>query len=66
MIRLNDEQLKQLAEFASNLSLIFVAIVVTPLFSKEVSVNIFNVLTGLTFMAVCLIISLFLLKRIKR
>ncbi len=66
MIRLNDVHLKQLAEFASNLSLVFVAVVVTPLFSEGITVNIFNVLTGLTFMAVCLMISLFLLRRIKR
>lgn len=66
MLTLNNNQLKQLAEFTSNMGIVFVGIVIAPLFSQAESVNIFTVLTGLGLMIICLITSLSLLRKVKR
>lgn len=66
MIRLNDVQLKQLADFASNMGIVFLATVITPLFSGIEGANIVSVLTGLGFMTISILISLSLLRRIKK
>lgn len=64
--KLNDNQLKQLAEFTANIGIVFVAVVISPLFSGTENVNIFNVLSGLGLAVVCLVTSLILLRRAKR
>lgn len=66
MVKLNNDQLKQLAEFTSNLALLFAAIVVTPLFSDSRSVNLLSVLSGLIPAAFCLVSSLYILRRIRK
>ena len=63
MPKLNDAQLRQLAEFTSNLSLVFLASVIAPLFSNIDSVNIFSVLLGLLAAVISLVISLFLVRK---
>ena len=63
MPKLNDNQLKQLADFMSNLGLVFFAISITPLFSGVDTLNIFSVLLGLVASIISLIVSLSLLKK---
>ncbi len=61
---LNDSQLKQLAEFVSNLGLVFFGLVLTPLFSASNQVN-FNLLIGGLFLIIgCVTMSLIILKGI--
>lgn len=61
---LNDPQLKQLAEFMSNLGLVFFGLVVAPLFSTANQVNPNLLIGGLFLIAGCVTISLVLLKNI--
>lgn len=63
MFRLNDNQLKQLAEFVSNLSLIFFASVITPLFSEIDKLTVFTVLWGIGLGLGSLAISILILRR---
>lgn len=60
--RLNQEQLKQLADFASNLSLVFLAGVVAPIFSNSRAIELLTILVGVSFGILCLISSLYILK----
>ena len=63
MIRLNNDQLKQLAEFTSNLSLVFIATVITPLFSKIDAISLPIVLLGLIAALISLRLSMWLLRQ---
>ena len=63
MPKLNDNQLKQLADFMANLGLVFIAVSITPLFSAIDRFNIFSVLLGLVASIVSLVVSLSLLKK---
>lgn len=65
MIELTDLQLKQLAEFVSNLGLVFFATVVTPIFTEPDRFNIFATISGILLTIICVIISLIILKGIK-
>ena len=64
--KLSNTQLKQLAEFTSNLGLVFLASVITPLFSNIDRVDIFNVLLGLSLGLIALAISLLLVRNVKQ
>ena len=66
MIKLNNEQLKLLAQFISNLALVFVVGVITPLFSGDKDVNIFYISTNLLLAAICLITSIIVLTKVKK
>lgn len=66
MYKLNDIQIKQLAEFTSNLSLVFFTTIVTQVFSGVDRVNVINVVLGLVISITCLIESLLLLKGSKK
>lgn len=66
MIKLNSNQQKQLAEFSSNLGLFFIGVVIAPLFSDIKSVNLLNVLSGLNIATICVVISLFILRSIRK
>ena len=63
MPKLNDNQLKQLADFVSNLGLVFIAVSITPLFSDIDRVNIFTVVLGVVASIVSLVGSMSLLKK---
>ena len=60
MVRLNDNQLKQLADFTSNLGLVFLATVITPLFTNVDKVNILAVVWAVGASIICLVGSLLL------
>lgn len=60
--RLSKGQLKQLADFSSNLGLVFLAGVVTPLFSGVDRISLLNVVLGIVLMLMSVSFSLFLLK----
>ena len=62
MGKLNDNQLKQVAEFLSNLSLVFFAVVVAPIFSKIDTVDPFGVILGLIAAMSCMCGSVLLLR----
>ena len=62
MPNLNDNQLRQLADFMSNLGLVFFAVSITPLFSGIDTFNIFGVILGLVASMFCLVGSMLLLK----
>lgn len=62
-MKLKDSQLKQLADFTSNLSLVFFASVLTPMFSGVDTINLFSVVLGLIAAVLSLITSLLLIKR---
>lgn len=59
---LNDFQLDRLSEFTANLSLVFFASMVTPLFSGVDKMNLFIIVLGLVLSSGSLVVSLFLLK----
>ena len=61
-MKLTENQLKQLADFTSNLSLVFFASVLTPLFSNVDSINIFNVLWGTALGLLSIFSSLIILR----
>lgn len=65
-MELNDVQLKQLAEFTSNSSLIFIAGVIAPFFSGVDRLEVSRVLLGLALAVLSLVISLFILRKEKR
>lgn len=65
MERLNDNQLKQLADFSSNLSILFLGSVVGPIFSPVENINSFMLLLGLVLTLLSLVVSIFLLKGTK-
>ena len=65
MYRLNSDQLKQLADFTSNLSLVFFTSVIAPTFSEVDNVNPFMIILGIALTFSALIISMFLLKGVK-
>lgn len=60
--RLNGKQLGQLADFSSNLSLVFLTTFIAPVFSKVDTVDVFMVTLGLIIGLVFLFLSLILLK----
>lgn len=60
---MNKTQLYRLSEFVSNLGLIFVGSVVAPIFSGVDEVNVFLVLLGLVLALLCLLVSLWLVKK---
>lgn len=62
-MKLKDSQLKQLADFTSNLSLVFLASVIAPIFSNVDTINLISVVLGLLGAVLSLIISLLLIKR---
>ena len=66
MIKLNSEQLKLLAQFISNLGLVFVVGVITPLFSGSKDVNIFYISTNLLLATICLITSILVLTKVRK
>lgn len=63
MPKLNNNQLKQLAEFTTNLGLVFIASVVTPLFTNIDKIDILTVVLGIGLMLICLTASMLLLKK---
>lgn len=67
MYKLNRDQVKQLAEFSSNLGLVFAASVISPLFSnRNIDMQDFLIVVlGLELTILSLVLSLFLLSLIK-
>lgn len=63
MITLNDNQLKQLAEFTSNLGLVFFVTVITPIVTVD-QVNPFMITLSVVSTAGCLFTSLWILRNI--
>lgn len=59
---LNQEQLKQLADFLSNLSLVFLTVLVVPVFFDLSKTNIFVLFLGLICTFLSLVSSLYILK----
>lgn len=67
MIKFKSAQLKQLADFVSNLGLVFAASVITPIFSNKVDkTNLLTVVLGLLASLTSLFLSLTVLSLIKR
>jgi hypothetical protein len=66
MKKLNNEQIKLSAQFISNLGLLFIAGVLSPLFSNNQDVNIILVIPGLILSLVCLISSLYIVRGVKK
>lgn len=67
MFELNDSQLKQLADFSSNLSLLlFGASLITPFFTNIDELNQYFVAGGLLLAIAFLIISMIILKGVKK
>jgi len=62
---LNKPQLDRLSEFTANLGLVFLASVVTPLFTSIDKASLFIVGLGLTLTFGCVVVSLLLLKGVK-
>ncbi len=52
--------------YTSNLGLLFIGIVITPLFSGTKNVTILDIIPGIGFGLICLSLNLFLLRRIKK
>lgn len=66
MLELNDAQIKQLADFSSNLSLIFIAAtVIAPVFAGAEDTNLLAIILGLALSAAFLILSMWILKEKK-
>lgn len=63
MWELNDSQLKQLAEFLSNLSVVFVGSVIVPLFGGIDKINLIGVTLGLGLAVLSLLVSVYILRR---
>ena len=63
MPKLNDNQLKQLADFTSNLGLVFFATAITPVFSEFDKVNPFMIVLGIALTISCLVGSMRLLNK---
>ena len=61
MVRLNDKQLKQLAEFSSNLSILFFGSSIGPIFYPLEKVDPFMVILGLVLTVGCIVESMLLL-----
>ena len=66
MIRLNNSQLRQLAEFTSNLGLLFFATIVTQVFADVDKIDLLNVVLGLLASITALFLSLTILILNKR
>ena len=62
MLSLNEDQLKQLAEFSSNLGLVLFATVIAPLFSNIANIDLVMIVSGLALTSFCLFLSLFILR----
>lgn len=62
---LDRNQLDRLSEYCSNLSLVFLASVISPIFSGTERTEIFNTIIGLILMILSLIASIFLARRRK-
>lgn len=54
MAKFNDDQLKQVAEFISNLGLVVIATVITPVFSNVAKIDPIMIISGLVLAAFCL------------
>lgn len=63
MVRLNDYQLKQLADFTSNISILFLGAAVTPVLSRVDNADFFVIVLGLVLSILFLGLSLFILRR---
>ena len=64
---LRPAQIDRLSEFTANLGLVFIASVIAPLFSPDLApVNFIVVILGVVSTAACLVVSLFLIKGVKR
>lgn len=61
-MKLNRNQLKQLSGFTSDLSIVFFATVITPVFADPKSMNPLIIVSGLTLSLGSLFISMVLLK----
>lgn len=57
-MRLKNAQVKQIADFLSNLSLVFIAVILTPLFANLDNANPFLVVLGVTVAVICFSVSL--------
>ena len=66
MPKLNNAQLKQLADSTSNLGVVLFATIVTPIFASIDKINPYMILSGLVLMVVTFILSLLILKGVKR
>lgn len=64
MVRFNYDQLKQLAEFISNLGLVLFATVIAPIFNIE-NFNPIMIVSGLVLTGFCLFLSLLILRNQK-
>ena len=62
VVKLNENQLKQLAEFTSNLGLVFFATVVTPVAAGAGKINPFMITLGLILTILCLFLSLIIIR----
>ena len=60
---LSDKQLDRLSEFCANLALVYIAAVITPMFSGVDSIGLNRVVFGLTLAAGSLVLSLIFAKQ---
>jgi hypothetical protein len=63
MPKLNDNQLKQLADFTSNLSLVFFTTVIAPVFSEIDRVNPLMIVLGIGLTVSCILASMQMLNK---
>jgi len=61
--QLNDSQLERLSEFIANLGLVLLASVLAPIFSRVDRLDIPMVISGLAGAIICLVASLYLLRK---
>ena len=62
---LTNSQLDRLSEFTANLGLVFMASIVAPLFSGVDKVDLFMLILGVVFTLLCVVISLWLVRKLK-
>jgi hypothetical protein len=63
-MKIRDGQLTQIADFTSNLSLVFFATVITPIFADIQEMNLLITVEGLSLSLVSLFVSMILLRKI--
>ncbi len=63
-MKLNENQLKQLADFASNLSLVFFATAIAPIFTDPQNMNLLIIIVGFSLSLVSLFASMVLLRKL--
>ena len=60
--KLNKLQVERLSEFSANISLVFIASMIAPMFSDKIMLNFLSIIVGLVLAVLSLFISLALVK----